>query len=134
MSLSLSDRELKILQGALKCAKNDIEVDYEKLSKEVNLKNAASARAAWCSLRKKLIPPNSNSKATDAAGAVGVTPRKRKGADGDATPKEHSKKSNVMAEDVAVKEGGDVTAGVKEGGDVTDGVNKEEDGAAERMA
>ncbi|KAK5005590.1 hypothetical protein LTR28_007519 [Elasticomyces elasticus] len=113
MSLSLSDRELKILQGALKCAKNDIEVDYEKLSKEVNLKNAASARAAWCSLRKKLIPPT-----------AGLTPRKRKGADGDATPKEHSKKSNVMAEDVAVKEGGDLT----------DGVKKVEDGAAERMA
>ncbi|KAM0717142.1 hypothetical protein Q7P37_006994 [Cladosporium fusiforme] len=53
-SSALTERDIGVLLAVLKANKTLIELDYDFLAGSLGLKNAASARAAWHGLKKKL--------------------------------------------------------------------------------
>ncbi|KAK5004778.1 hypothetical protein LTR28_008481 [Elasticomyces elasticus] len=115
MTLNLTDSELRCLSVVFQCLKSEliielrfIQVDYAKLGKKLGLKNAASAKARWCPLKKKLPTAGLSDEVQDETKPCDATPtsRKRKGAlvDEDAMPgpkkRGRKPKTTVKAEDI----------------------------------
>ncbi|QIW97837.1 hypothetical protein AMS68_003355 [Peltaster fructicola] len=74
-----TQRELELLAGAMLCLKSgEIAVDYKKFAEHCNFKNANSAKASWCGLRKK-IDKFAQGSSTDSESA----PSKRKNSNDD---------------------------------------------------
>ncbi|KAK4987266.1 hypothetical protein LTR66_007646 [Elasticomyces elasticus] len=110
MTLNLTDGELKCLAAAFQCLKSELvlEVDFAKLGEKLGLKNAASAKARWCPLKKKLLTAGLSDEVQDETKPCDATStsRKRKGALGDDDampgPKKRGRKpkTTVKAEDI----------------------------------
>ncbi|KAI9729568.1 MAG: hypothetical protein M1834_006764 [Cirrosporium novae-zelandiae] len=87
---NLTPRDQEFIIAIFKCSEGSLKIDYDQVAKELNLKNAASARVSWSGVRKKLHSnvggDDSNANGTDTAPSAPVTkkkpatPRKRKAA------------------------------------------------------
>ncbi|OAG42650.1 hypothetical protein AYO21_03235 [Fonsecaea monophora] len=99
----LTSREGEVALAALQCVKGgDIQIDYAALCDRLGFKNEASARTAWCVVRRKLFTDTKSS--TDEPGTPKAkTPRKAKDSNV-ATPKPAPKAGAGAAAD---KDGGD---------------------------
>ncbi|KIW80057.1 hypothetical protein Z517_06672 [Fonsecaea pedrosoi CBS 271.37] len=99
----LTPREGEVALAALQCVKGgDIQIDYAALCDRLGFKNEASARTAWCVVRRKLFTDTKSS--TDEPGTPKAkTPRKAKDSNV-ATPKPAPKACAGAAAD---KDGGD---------------------------
>lgn len=51
---NLTQRDLRMMSIALTCMKGELVLDADKFQAATGLKNAASARAAWHAIKKKL--------------------------------------------------------------------------------
>ncbi|OAL38433.1 hypothetical protein AYO20_02082 [Fonsecaea nubica] len=82
----LTPREGEVALAALQCVKGgEIQIDYAALCDRLGFKNEATARTAWCGVRRKLFTDTKLS--TDEPGTPKAkTPRKAKDSNG-ATPK-----------------------------------------------
>jgi len=50
-------RDLELLAAAMSCTKSPVEVDYKLFAEKGGFKNAASAKASWNGLKKKMWVP-----------------------------------------------------------------------------
>ncbi|KIW29691.1 uncharacterized protein PV07_05484 [Cladophialophora immunda] len=72
---SLTARDGEIIVAALQCVKGgDIQIDYAALCNRLGFKTEASARTAWCGVKRKLFNPTDEPATTPKA----KTPRKPK--------------------------------------------------------
>ncbi|EXJ75856.1 uncharacterized protein A1O5_00363 [Cladophialophora psammophila CBS 110553] len=98
----LTARESEVVIAALHCVKGgDIQIDYAALMNRLGFKTEASARSAWCGVKRKLVGDAAKASPPDEQGTSGKskTPRKPKDSNTTATPKSGKKATKVEAAD-----------------------------------